>query len=146
MLRAVLDANVFISALIQPKGPPGRILRRLLEDRAFTLVTSESILRELRHSLDYPKVRRRLAFSGEELDEQIALLQFAAILVEGEVRNRIVTADPDDAKYVAVAREGLAGFIVTGDQDLLRLREHGEIQILTPREFLTVLDSSQSRA
>ena len=109
-------------------------------------MTSESILQELRHSLDYPKVQRRLAFSGEELDEKIALLQFAAILVEGEVRNRIVTADPDDDKYVAVAREGLAGFIVTGDQDLLRLGEHGEIQILTPREFLAVLDSSPSRA
>ncbi len=30
MHRVVIDANVFISALIRPEGPPGRILERLL--------------------------------------------------------------------------------------------------------------------
>ena len=146
MLRAVLDANVFMSALIQPKGNPGRILKRLLETRAFSLVVSEAILRELRHSLEYPRVRKRLALSEEELDEKIALLQFAAILVKGEVRNRVVTADPDDDKYIAAAQEGLATFLVTGDQDLLQLGRYGQIRILSPREFLAVLDSSASRA
>lgn len=146
MLRAVLDANVFISALIQPEGSPGRILKRLLETQAFSLVVSEAILRELRHSLEYPKVRRRLALSEEELDEKIALLQFAAILVEGEVRNRIVTADPDDDKFIAAAQDGLATFLVTGDQDLLQLGWYGQIRILSPREFLAVLDSSASGA
>lgn len=96
VFRAVLDANLFISALIQPEGNPGRILKRLLEAQAFSLVVSEAILQELRHSLEYPRVRKRLAFSEEELDEKVALLQSAAIFVEGEVRNRVVTADPDD--------------------------------------------------
>jgi uncharacterized protein len=141
VLRAVLDANVFISALIQPKGNPGRILRRLLEAQEFSLVLSEAILQELRHSLDYPRVRRRLAFSTDELDERIALLRSAAILVEGAVRNRVVTADPDDDKYIAAAQDGLATFIVTGDRDLLELGQHGEIRILSPRQFLAVLDS-----
>lgn len=143
MLRAVLDANVFISALIQPEGNSGRILRRLLETQEFSLVLSEAILRELRHSLEYPKVRKRLVLSTGELDEKVALLRSAAILVEGEVRNRVVAADPDDDKYIAAAQECLAEFIVTGDQDLLKLGQHGEIRILTPRDFLAVLDSGR---
>jgi putative PIN family toxin of toxin-antitoxin system len=142
VFRAVLDANVFISALIQPEGNPGRILRRLLETQAFSLVLSEAILHELRHSLEYPKVRKRLVFSTEELDEKIGHLQSVAVFVEGEVRNRIVTADPDDDKYIAAAHDGLATFLVTGDQDLLQLGHHGEIRILSPRQFLAVLDSS----
>ena len=139
MLRAVLDANVFISALIQPKGNPGRILTRLLADRAFSLVLSDAILRELRHSLAYPRVRRRLKFSDRELDERIAVLQFVAILVKGDVRDRVVATDPDDDKYIAAALEGLADFIVTGDQDLLQLREHQGVRILSPRQFLSLL-------
>jgi predicted nucleic acid-binding protein len=51
VLRAVLDANIIISALIQPKGASGQILTRLLEASAFELIVSPAILTELRRSL-----------------------------------------------------------------------------------------------
>ena len=43
MLRAVLDANVFISAAIRPEGLPGQLLRLFLRDEAFELVISPAI-------------------------------------------------------------------------------------------------------
>ena len=58
MLRAVLDANVYASALVKPDGPPGRILHILLTDRSFEVVLSRSILVELRRCIDYPKLRK----------------------------------------------------------------------------------------
>jgi predicted nucleic acid-binding protein len=47
-----------ISALIQPKGPLGRILTSLIEGSTFELVVSPAILAEIRSSLSYPKVRK----------------------------------------------------------------------------------------
>ena len=74
MLRAVLDANVIISALIQPKGASGRIVASLLEENSFELVLSPAILAEIRRALTYPKVRKYIKVSDEDLDLAVAAL------------------------------------------------------------------------
>jgi predicted nucleic acid-binding protein len=51
-----------------------------------------------------------------------------------------VCRDPDDDEVLAAAVIGEAAFIVTGDEDLLVLKTHGEIRILTPAEFHRTLD------
>ena len=135
-MRAVLDANVFVSALIRPEGPPGRVLGRLLRDSAFELVASRATLEELRRSLGYPRVRKYLALSDEDLDLWVKTLAAIAILVEGRVSRRVVEADPADDLYIAAAVEGLAEYIVTGDHHLLDLAEHEGIRLVTPRDFL----------
>ena len=139
MVRAVLDANVLLSALIRPQGPPGRILRRLLEDRAFALVTSPTILAEVRRALDYPRVRKYIVGSDEDLDLWVASLGLVAEPVEGSLRLR-VAEDPDDDKYIAAAVEGFAQFVITGDAYLLTLKGYEGIRIVTPRAFLGLLE------
>ena len=57
MFRAVLDADVFVSAAIHPNGPPGRIIEQFLRRDAFTLVLSDAIVDEVVRILAYPKVR-----------------------------------------------------------------------------------------
>lgn len=135
-MRAVLDANVFVSALIRPEGPPGQVLGRLLRDGAFELVASRASLEELRRSLGYPRIRKYLALSDEDLDTWVETLAAIAIIVEGRVSRRVVEADPADDIYIAAAADGLADYIVTGDSHLLDLREHEGIRLVTPREFL----------
>lgn len=139
MLRAVLDANVLVSALIRPQGPPGQIVIRLLEDRAFALVTSRAILAEVRRALAYPRVRKHLVASDEELDLWVASLGLIAEPVEGRLRIRAVAEDPEDDKYIVAAVEGLAQFIVTGDAHLLALEAYEGVRIVTPRVFLALL-------
>jgi putative PIN family toxin of toxin-antitoxin system len=139
-VRAVLDANVLVSALIRPQGPPGSILLRLLRDGAFDLVASPAILDELRRAIRYPRVRKYLHGSEEDLDLHVEALQAVAIMVEGRSTGRIVAADPADDIYVAAAAEGLAEYIVSGDRHLLDLGGHEGIRILTPREFLDLLE------
>ena len=139
MLRAVLDANVVISALIQPKGASGKILKSLLEESSFDLVVSPPILAEVRRSLAYPKVRRYLRVSDEELRLCLASIELIAHPVEGRLSIRAVVEDPDDDKYIEAAIEGLAEFIVTGDKHLLSLESYENIRIVTPRTFLGLL-------
>ena len=139
MLRAVLDANVMISALIQPKGASGRILTSLSENNSFELVVSPTILAEVRRSLAYPKVRKYIKTSDEDLDLWVASIELIAQPVEGSLRIHAVAADPDDNKYIEAAVEGLAQFVVTGDKHLLSLKSYENIRIVTPRVFLELL-------
>lgn len=139
MVRAVLDANVLVSALIRPKGPPGQIVVRLLRDRSFTLVTSPAILTEVRRSLAYPRVRKHLIASDEDLDLWVAALGLVGEPVEGRLRIAAVAEDPEDDKYIAAALEGRAQFIVTGDAHLLALTTYEGVRMVTPRVFLALL-------
>ena len=139
MLRAVLDANVIISALIQPKGASGRIVASLLEESSFELVVSPAILAELRRSLTYPKVRKYIKASDEDLDLAVAALALVAQPVEGILRVNVVAEDPDDNKYIEAALEGRAQFIVTGDSHLKSLKSYRGIRIVTPRVFLELI-------
>lgn len=139
MLRAVLDANIIISALIQPKGASGRILTSLLDASAFELIISPAILTELRRSLSYPKVRRYIKASDEDLDLWVASIELIAQPVDGTKRIHAVAEDPDDDKYIEAAVEGLAQFVVTGDKHLLSLKSYENIHIVTPRVFVALL-------
>lgn len=142
MHRAVLDANVVISAFLRPQGTPGRIVRRLVEDRAFTLILSPAILGEVRRSLFYPKVRKRLPASDEEVEAWVLALGALADMVEGRLHVEAVREDPDDDAYIVAALEGRAGYVVSGDRHLLRLRRYQDVQIVTPRAFLDLLGSA----
>lgn len=138
MLRAVLDANVFVSAAIRPGDPPGRIIERFLGSDAFTLVLSEDIVQEVLRALEYPKVRR---YVRRDLDPALWFedLVVLAGLVAGNVHVAGVSDDPDDDKFLAAGVAGRASFVVTGDPHLLKVREYEGVRIITPRSFLDVL-------
>ena len=138
MPRAILDANVYVSAAIRPEGPPGRILERFVRESAFDLVLSPAIVDEVLRALTYPKVRKHIR---AEANPQVWFQDIAVLadLVAGAYQLHGVCEDPDDDKYIAAAVESRAAFVVTGDPDLLNLKEHAGIRIVSPRQFLDVL-------
>jgi putative PIN family toxin of toxin-antitoxin system len=139
VLRAVLDANVYVSAAIRPEGPPGQLLEAFVRHSSFELVMSPAIIDEVIETVKDPKVRRhfRAQIDAPTWFETIAVL---ADVVPGEHDIFGVCRDPDDDKYLAAAVEGRATFVVTGDSDLLDIREHAGIQVVTPRQFLDALE------
>jgi putative PIN family toxin of toxin-antitoxin system len=58
VLRAELDANVYVSAYIRPEGPPGQIVARFLRNAAFEIILSAEIVEEVLQTLAYPKIRK----------------------------------------------------------------------------------------
>jgi putative PIN family toxin of toxin-antitoxin system len=50
-----------------------------------------------------------------------------------------VCRDPDDDVVLATALSGLAEYLVTGDDDLLSLKDYHGVRILSPREFWEML-------
>jgi len=138
-MRIVLDANVYVSALINPDGIPGRILTKILEDESMEVVLSPPIFDELRRVLDYPKVRNTLNYTESEVKNILTAIKLLAVWVKGETTINIDLEDPDDAIYIWAAIETGAEYIVTGDQHLLRLEQVEDIRCITPRGFMTLI-------
>jgi putative PIN family toxin of toxin-antitoxin system len=138
VIRAVLDANVYVSAAVRPEGPPGQIIDRFLRSGAFENIMSQAIVDEVLRALTYPKVRKyiRPGLDPELWFEDIIVLSH---LVVGDPEFQRASKDPDDDKYIAAAIEGRAGFVVAGDSDLLDLKEYDRIRIVSPRVFFDLL-------
>lgn len=138
VLRAVLDTSVIVSGIIRPRGTPGQILERILDD-AFVLVVSPPMMDELRRTLKKPRIRRYTRWSDEEIDLRTGELEMLADPFEGKMAVVTTLRDPDDLMFLVAAIEGRASYIVTGDEDLLTLQEYEGISIVTPRAFLDLL-------
>lgn len=54
----------------------------------------------------------------------------------------VVAADPEDDKYIVAALAGRAAYVVSGDKHLVDVGRHEDVRIVTPREFLEVLQKS----
>jgi putative PIN family toxin of toxin-antitoxin system len=133
-VRAVVDVNVLISGVLSAKGSSAEILRAS-RDGQFELVVSELLLAELTRTLAYHKLRKRIppekaAAFASWLRDHGTLAQDPAS--PPPVRSR----DPDDDYLLALAIDRRA-YLITGDQDLLVLRD--DLPILTPAQFATKL-------
>jgi putative PIN family toxin of toxin-antitoxin system len=138
-MRVVLDTNVIVSSFLAPLGAPARLVA-VWRTGAFELIISSALLAELTHTLNYPRLQRRHGFTPERVTAEVLALRDIATVIEPEDVPAVVQADPDDDHVVAAAVAGGADYIVTGDPDLLALRQHRGVRILTPRMFLHLLE------
>jgi hypothetical protein len=144
MLKVVLDTNIFVSSLLVKVGLPAQILGALRK-RQFILVTSPSIIAEIRATLSYPYIRRKYEIFEEERDELITLLEQDSLLVPGNTKIiNAIAKDPADEKVLACATEAKVDFIVSGDRHLLDLGIYQGIPILTARQFIEQFQNSPS--
>lgn len=133
-MRAVLDVNVLLSALLSRDGAPARIVAAWL-DGAFELVVSPALIGELRRALAYPKIRRRVPEA--DADSFVSMLQGTSIaLPDSPGPPPYRSADPDDDYFVALAAAS-GSMLVTGDVHLLELADRAPVH--TPREFLELI-------
>jgi len=130
MLKVVLDTNVLISATIV-KGNQFRILElgRLKE---IQIISSPQILEEFREVLNRP----RFGLSQESIEEAINELKNIAQIVHPQEKVDVVKEDPDDNAIIECAIAGKADYIITGDNDLLELKEYKWIKIRNSQSFI----------
>jgi putative PIN family toxin of toxin-antitoxin system len=134
-VRAVVDANVLISALLSRSGSPARVLRSWL-DGTFELIVSDKLLRELERALSYPKLRTRVTPAEAEAFIEL-LLRGARRFDDPDDPPSIRSPDPGDDYLISLAQAAQA-VIVSGDRDLLGLADRAPI--FSPADFLTELD------
>lgn len=133
--RYVFDTNVIISALLFDSSKPAIAFRYGFQQGEVLL--SLELLEELNNVLNREKFNRYL--TSEEREDFLEALVEQAILVE--VTERVlVCRDPKDNQILELAISGQAEYIVTGDRDLLVLNPFRGISIVTPEEFLQVIE------
>ena len=130
-MKIVLDANVIVAAFAS-RGLCDAILELCLD--AHDIVLSEHLLEEIRRNLV-----KRVRLPRKGADQIVAFLRDNAILLEPEVFSTDVRRDPDDVPVLGLALAASADCVVTGDKDLLVLKNFRSITILTPRDFSGII-------
>lgn len=139
-MRVVVDTNVWISAVLNPAGPPAAVAAALSRG-GFSLVTSKPLLDEVSEVLARPRFAHRYRVTTADIADLLDLLSERAeiAVVAGTVQ---LCRDPDDDVVIETARNGRATAMVTRDDDLKRdwdliqlLAAEG-IEVLSVRQFL----------
>lgn len=132
-LKVVIDTNVFISAILF-KGETAKLVY-LLKKANLKILISKQVLEEYIKVLSYPKFK----LSKEEIKYIIEeeLLPFVEPV---KVISKInaIKEDPDDNKFIALAVDGNARYVISGDTHLLKLKKFQKINIVTIRGFLKI--------
>ena len=129
MVRAVVDTNILVSALIK-RGKHRKLVLKLLEEH--TVILSRQMLAELADVL----TRNKFAIKTSQVDRFLAILVRKSKIVTLSSRFKVISEDPDDDVVLNTAYAGKAEYIVTGDRHLLALKEFKRTKILKVTQIL----------
>lgn len=145
MIVAVVDTNILVRGAIasHPNSASKDVVDAIFAD-SFLLLLSRETLFEIQRVLADEKIRALYGWSDE------LILSFCRAL---EVKGRVIetttvvapslTRDVTDTKFVALAIDGKADYLVTHDRRHLgRLKTVGKAKVTTPARFLMVLKRS----
>lgn len=137
----MLDTNVLLSLFVFADSRLAA-LRAALERGTLIALTDERCLAEFRRVLGYP------LFSLDTGGQEAALSTYTALAervstMPNSVPPLPLCRDPDDQKFLELARNGNADWLVTSDKALLKLARRGRLRelfrILTPEAALEYL-------
>jgi putative PIN family toxin of toxin-antitoxin system len=155
--RVVFDCMIYLQALISESGPAAALLR-LVDRHAVSLFVSNEILAEVREVLSRPKIRERNSqLTDERVNAFITRIAEKATVVDDIARPFSYARDPKDEKYINLAIQVEADYIVSRDEDLLDLmtshrdeckdfrRRYRPLKVIEPVELLKTVESSSEQ-
>ena len=120
----VLDTNTALSGLLWG-GNPGRLIDAAVAGR-IELASSAPLLAELQGVLSRPKFGKQLARRGLTVADLFDGYAALVLIVTPAAIRPTIAQDPADDQVLATALSARAGLIVSGDADLLDLKQfHG---------------------
>jgi putative PIN family toxin of toxin-antitoxin system len=128
-LKIVIDTNLWISFLISHRQDR---LDHILNLKKASILFSVELLDEINATITKPKLKKHFGVNAMEdmltsLDEHIDLIV---------VRSKIeICRDRNDNFLLALAKDGNADYLLTGDKDLLELNKIGKTKIVTFSKF-----------
>lgn len=134
--RIVVDTNIIISFLLKKNSIPGKVVQSVIADK--TPLVSDEIEKELFLRVLDPKFDRYASREDRKDFFEMFVLRSEAVITTTRVSD---CRDPKDNKFLELAIDGKADYIVTGDKDLLVLNPFRKIPILSPKEFLDLQES-----
>ena len=144
-MRAVVDTNVWVSAIIHRTGYPARLKQAWLDGR-FVSVLSPQLVTETVEVLHRPRIQGKYGISDEEINTlEFALSRFSEVVYAPPVDYHL--RDPKDDYLLSTAIVARAEFIVTrdgdlrGDADLPSYLSRFGTQVVSVQQFLEILEA-----
>ena len=140
-MRVLLDSNILISYLLKPQAdnPIVQVVRTAVA-REFELLLPKELLEEVGHVVRSKKhlIKR---ITAKDLEELVDILSLSAVEMP-EIIGDIpaLTRDPKDDYLLAHAVVGEADYLVTGDEDLLVLKEVEGVKIVKASQFWEIME------
>ena len=138
-MRVILDANIWISYLLSPRGD-GTIptLVQACIKPPIRLIVPRELMRELEGAYQKsPYLQDRV--SEENFQRLLLLLPQVGQIPPALTGFASVVRDPKDDYLLAYGLIAQADFLVTGDKDLLAVGQVDSLTIIGPSEFLMLL-------
>lgn len=136
IMKVVVDVNVWISALLW-RGIPRQILQKA-QNNQITIFASEDLFQELKTTLRRDKFVSKIKSLGltveDLLDASTEVLNFCPTIPIDVPELR----DSKDNHVLAAALSANAEVLITGDKDLLVLKNFAGIAIMKPTDFLDI--------
>jgi putative PIN family toxin of toxin-antitoxin system len=127
-MKIVVDTNVLISGVFFG-GFPRKILSMIVGEQLTAVATAEIVD-------EYEEIVREMIDRKQgHLNRNLLTPLIKALEIIEPVTKVELSRDPDDDKFLGCARDARALYIVSGDKDLLVLKQFENIQILTAKEF-----------
>lgn len=136
-MRVVLDTNTLVSVLLLKQSIPRQVFDQVFDNalKIAEILLSTATVTELNDVLKRDKFKKYITDAERALFAQTLITQGILIDVTQTIT---VCRDTKDNKFLELAMEGKADYIITGDQDLLILNPFNNIEIITPRDFLYI--------
>lgn len=140
--RLVLDTNVWLDWLVF--GNPGVTpLKNEVRNGRIQIAINAACLDELGRVLDYPQFQ----LDASTRDSLLAKVRICTVFVENLGTAPLPRCtDPDDQKFLELSRNSQAGWLITKDKALLKLRgrklEAAGFRIVTPAQWSAEFESS----
>ncbi len=130
-MKVVLDTNVLVSGLLNPYGPPGRIVQ-VVASGELQLCLDARILAEYREVLRRPA----FPFHGEEVDALLRQVHAVGEPVAATLAQAL--PDSDDEPLLEVAIGADAEYLVTGNIRHFAVNSRSGVRVVSPAEFLEI--------
>ena len=129
-MKIILDCNIWISFLI---GHQTRWIQQILTDTRYDVYVCDELLEEIQNVSSRSKIRARI--SDEELDDFFRIIYAFCRMAKIEQKAQSEIRDPKDLYLLSLAESINADYIVSGDYDLIDLKQHGQTKMMTFAEF-----------
>jgi putative PIN family toxin of toxin-antitoxin system len=133
-LKVVLDTNVYVSIFNWPTSPLAELWWHA-QKGTYELFVSPAIINEVGATL-----RDDLSWNNDDILHHLKLITHVGKIVVPKLIPNVIPEDPPDNHIFACAIAGKANLIVTRDLDLLRRKSYEGIGIVTPIDFLHMLE------
>ena len=129
-MRIILDCNIWISFLLRHQTD---LMYAILTDKSINVIVCKELLEEIKDVAVREKIRKYTHPS--EVAFLLDLIDGFAVYAEIQRAAKSPVRDTKDLYLLSLAETVEADYLVSGDKDLLVLRNHGGTMMISLADF-----------